>query len=59
MKDGKIVQIGTPEEIITEPSDEYIEDFVKDIDRTKVMQAKNIMWKSTALGFLKDGPNVA
>lgn len=59
MKDGKIVQIGSPEEIITEPSDEYIEDFVKDIDRTKVMQAKNIMWKSTTLGFLKDGPNVA
>lgn len=59
MKEGKIVQTGTPEEILTEPSDEYIEDFVKDIDRTKVMQAKNIMWKSTALGFLKDGPNVA
>ena len=59
MKDGKIVQIGTPEEILTEPSDEYIEDFVKDIDRTKIMQAKDIMWKSTALGFLKDGPNVA
>ena len=59
MKDGKIVQIGTPEEIITEPSDEYIEDFVKDIDRTKIMQAKDIMAKSQALGFLKDGPNVA
>lgn len=59
MKDGKIVQIGTPEEIITNPSDEYIEDFVKDIDRTKIMQAQNIMTKSTALGFLKDGPNVA
>lgn len=59
MKDGKIVQIGTPEEIITEPSDEYIEDFVKDIDRTKIIQAKNIMSKATALGFLKDGPNVA
>lgn len=59
MKDGKIVQIGTPEEIITEPSDEYIEDFVKDIDRSKIMQAKDIMAKSQALGFLKDGPNVA
>ncbi|NLC02754.1 MAG: glycine betaine/L-proline ABC transporter ATP-binding protein [Tissierellia bacterium] len=59
MKEGKVVQIGTPEEILTEPSDEYIEDFVKDIDRTKIMQAKNIMWQSTALGFIKDGPNVA
>lgn len=59
MKDGKIVQIGTPEEILTSPSDEYIEDFVRDIDRTKVIQAKNIMKKTTALVSLKDGPNVA
>ena len=41
------------------PSDEYIEDFVKDIDRTKIMQAKDIMTRSAALGFIKDGPNVA
>lgn len=59
MKDAKIVQIGTPEEIIEFPSNEYIEDFVKDIDRTKIIQAKNIMTKSTALVSLKDGPNVA
>jgi len=59
MKDGRIVQIGTPEEILTSPSDEYIEDFVRDIDRTKIIQAKNIMRKSTAMVSLKDGPKVA
>lgn len=59
MKDGKVVQIGTPEEILTSPSDEYIEDFVRDIDRTKVIQAKNIMKKTTAIASLKDGPKVA
>ncbi|HHX60126.1 MAG TPA: glycine betaine/L-proline ABC transporter ATP-binding protein [Epulopiscium sp.] len=59
MKDAKIVQIGTPEEIIESPSNEYIEDFVRDIDRTKIIQAKNIMTRSTALVSLKDGPNVA
>lgn len=59
MKDAKIVQVGSPEEIIESPSNEYIEDFVKDIDRTKILQAKNIMTKSTALVSLKDGPNVA
>lgn len=59
MKDGKTVQVGTPEEILTFPSNEYIEDFVQDIDRTKVIQAKNIMTKSTALVSIKDGPNVA
>lgn len=58
MKDGKIVQIGTPEEILTNPSNEYIEDFVKDIDRSKIIQAKNIMYKPEVIS-LKDGPNVA
>ncbi|HBM74100.1 MAG TPA: ABC transporter ATP-binding protein [Clostridiaceae bacterium] len=59
MKDGNIIQIGTPEEILTSPSDKYIEDFVRDIDRTKVIQAKNIMKKSTALVSSKQGLNVA
>ena len=59
MKDAKIVQVGTPEEIIESPSNEYIEDFVRDIDRTKIIQAKNIMTRSTAVVSLKDGPNVA
>lgn len=59
MKDGKIVQQGTPEEILNNPSDEYIEDFVKSIDRTKVIQAKNIMKKPNALVFIKDGVRVA
>lgn len=59
MKDGKIVQIGTPEDILSNPSNEYIEDFVKDIDRTKVIQAENIMTKPTALAKMKDGPKVA
>lgn len=59
MKDGSLVQVGTPEEILSNPSNEYIEDFVRDIDLTKVLQAKNVMTKSTALVSLKDGPNVA
>ncbi|MGI6486324.1 MAG: quaternary amine ABC transporter ATP-binding protein [Tepidanaerobacteraceae bacterium] len=59
MKDGKIVQQGTPEEILNNPSNEYIEDFVKSIDRTKVIQAKNIMRKPNALVSIKDGVRVA
>lgn len=59
MKDARMVQVGSPEEILANPSNGYIEDFVRDIDRTKIMQAKNIMTKSTALVSLKDGPNVA
>lgn len=59
MKDGDIVQVGSPEEILTHPENGYIEDFIKDIDRTKIVQAKNIMYKPNPLVFMKDGPKVA
>ena len=59
MKNGKIVQVGTPEEILSNPANEYIEDFIKDIDRSKIMQAKNVMFKPSPLLFNKDGLKVA
>jgi glycine betaine/proline transport system ATP-binding protein len=43
MRDGKVIQIGTPEEIVVSPVDEYVEDFVKGISRLKVVEAKSIM----------------
>ena len=43
MRDGKIVQIGTPEEIITAPADDYVTDFVAGISRLKVVRAKSLM----------------
>ena len=43
MRDGMIVQIGTPEEIVVNPADKYVVDFVKGISRLKVVQAKTIM----------------
>ena len=43
MRDGRVVQIGTPEEIVVNPSDDYVADFVKGISRLKVVQAKTIM----------------
>mgnify|MGYP001466071159 FL=1 len=43
MRDGEVVQIGTPEEIVVNPADEYVADFVKGISRLKVVQAKTIM----------------
>ncbi|HLS20689.1 MAG TPA: glycine betaine/L-proline ABC transporter ATP-binding protein [Bacillota bacterium] len=59
MKDGHVEQIGTPEEIIERPANEYISEFIKDIDRSKVFQADHIMIKPNALVSLKDGLNVA
>lgn len=55
MKDGIIEQIGTPEEILSNPKNEYIKNFVRDIDRSKVLQAKNIMFRPSTLVSLKDG----
>ncbi len=43
MKDGVIVQIGTPEEIVTQPADEYVREFVKGISRLKLVRAHTIM----------------
>lgn len=43
MKDGEIVQIGTPEQIITAPANDYVADFVKDISRLKLVFAHTVM----------------
>ena len=43
MKDGEIVQIGTAEEIVAHPADEYVSEFVKDVPRGKVVTAESIM----------------
>ncbi len=43
MKDGMIVQIGTPEAIVTQPADEYVADFVAGISRLKLVFAHSIM----------------
>src|SRR5690625_4910317 len=59
MKDGNVVQIGTPEEIIDEPANEYISEFVKEIDRSKVFQADHVMIKPNALVSEKDELQVA
>lgn len=59
MKDGRVVQVGTPEEIIDEPANDYISEFVKEIDRSKVFQADHVMIKPNALVSTKDGLQVA
>lgn len=43
MKDGRLIQIGTPEEIVMHPADDYVADFVKDISNLKLIHAKSIM----------------
>ena len=43
---GRLVQAGTPEEIIMNPADDYVEAFVKDVNRAKVLRAKTVMVKA-------------
>jgi len=43
MKDGRIAQIGTPTEILTEPADDYVRSFVENVDRTKIIPARTVM----------------
>jgi len=58
MKDGNIVQIGTSEEILMNPADEYVERFVEDVDLSKVLTAANVMKRAETVGIDK-GPRVA
>ncbi|WP_260838851.1 quaternary amine ABC transporter ATP-binding protein [Heyndrickxia oleronia] len=58
MKDGNIVQIGTPEEILMNPSNEYVERFVEDVDFSKVLTAGHIMKRAETVQIEK-GPRVA
>ncbi|MBW4802059.1 glycine betaine/L-proline ABC transporter ATP-binding protein [Loigolactobacillus coryniformis] len=59
MKDGEIVQTGTPEDILTRPADEYVEKFIENVDRSKVYTAGNVMIRPTTVNIEKDGPRLA
>lgn len=58
MKDGAIVQIGTPEEILTNPADDYVERFVEDVNLSKVLTAAHVMIRAETI-TLDRGPRVA
>ncbi len=45
MKNGEIVQIGTADEILENPANEYVSNFVKDVDRSKILMASHVMKK--------------
>lgn len=58
MKDGEIVQVGTPEEILMNPSNDYVERFVEDVDLSKVLTASHIMKQAESVQIDR-GPRVA
>jgi glycine betaine/proline transport system ATP-binding protein len=59
MRDGEIIQIGTPEEVITTPSDGYVRQFVRDASPAKVLTASSIMEQPNVLLYQWQGPKAS
>ncbi len=59
MKDGIIAQIGTAEEILTDPADDYVSEFVAGVDRTKILTAENVMKRPEPVVSINSGLKVA
>ena len=59
MKDGEIVQVGAPEDVITSPSDNYVRSFVQDASASKVVKAGSIMEEPRARVYSWQGPKAA
>ncbi|TXK19651.1 glycine betaine/L-proline ABC transporter ATP-binding protein [Homoserinibacter sp. GY 40078] len=59
MRDGRIVQIGTPEDILTDPANDYVEQFVQDVDRARVLTAASVMEPAAPTVGSGSGPRAA
>jgi glycine betaine/proline transport system ATP-binding protein len=59
MRDGRIVQIGTPEEILTDPANDYVAQFVQDVDRARVLTASSVMEPVRSVVTINAGPRAA
>ncbi|MFF5144543.1 betaine/proline/choline family ABC transporter ATP-binding protein [Streptomyces sp. NPDC013157] len=58
MRDGRVVQLGTPEEIVGNPADDYVREFVRDVPREQVMTVRSAM-RPTEDGEALTGPAVS
>lgn len=59
MRDGRIVQIGTTEEVLNDPANDYVAQFVADVDRTRVLTATNVMEAAQDVVSAAAGPRAA
>ncbi|HLT83911.1 MAG TPA: glycine betaine/L-proline ABC transporter ATP-binding protein [Phototrophicaceae bacterium] len=59
MRDGRVVQIDTAEEILAHPADEYVAKFIADVDRSRVITAGAVMRRPISVVQLGGGPGVA
>ncbi|MDH4573150.1 quaternary amine ABC transporter ATP-binding protein [Salinicola acroporae] len=56
LRDGEIVQIGTPEEVLTCPADDYVARFTEGVDRSRVVTSRRVMRPVRATAHYDDGP---
>lgn len=59
MRDGRIVQLGTPEDILTDPANDYVAQFVQDVDRARVLTASSVMEPIIGQIQVNAGPRTA
>jgi glycine betaine/proline transport system ATP-binding protein len=59
MKDGRIIQTATPEEMSSNPADEYVENFINSADKSQIYSVRHIMQTPTCLIHSRDGANNA
>ncbi len=59
MKDGKIVQTGTAEDILQNPADDYVKEFTQDVNRAKIITASSIMRDAESIVLQKAGLRTA
>nr|WP_210737184.1 glycine betaine/L-proline ABC transporter ATP-binding protein [Cellulomonas hominis] len=59
MRDGRVVQVGTSEQILSDPADDYVAQFVADVDRTRVLTASSVMRRPAAVVSQAGGPRLA
>ncbi len=59
LKDGEVVQIGTPEEILTKPADDYVRRFIEGVDKSRILTAESAMRKVRSTVRDSDGPRTA
>lgn len=58
MRDGRLIQVGTPEEMSANPADDYVKEFINSADKTKVLCAKHVMLTPCVVRA-KDSPQYA
>lgn len=56
MRDGKVIQVDTPENMMTNPADDYVRTFIEGADRSQVMSVRSVMITPSTIVWLHDGP---